>query len=63
MSDRNGNLPEGWAMTELGDVGQIIRGVTYKYKKDQAQTAPAPGLMPLLRATNILDFGTFEPVS
>lgn len=41
----------------IGDIAQVVRGVTYK--KPQALTEPARGHVPLLRATNIgrrLDF-------
>lgn len=42
---------------QIGDVADLVRGVTYK--KQDASSEPAPGLVPLLRATNIhgeLDF-------
>ncbi len=51
------DLPEGWAKTTLGELAELIRGVTYK--KEQAKSSPSNGLVPLLRATNIsqkLDF-------
>lgn len=35
----------------LGEIVQIIRGVTYK--KFEARAEPEPGYVPLLRATNI----------
>lgn len=44
-------LPSGWAEAHLGDIVDLIRGVTYK--KEQASAAPGPGLVPLLRATNV----------
>lgn len=44
-------LPQGWAETTLGDVTELIRGVTYN--KDDARNGHAPGLVPLARATNI----------
>lgn len=44
-------LPSGWAETTLGDLVELIRGVTYK--KEDARSAPAAGLAPLARATNI----------
>lgn len=44
-------LPENWAGTTLGEVAEIVRGVTYK--KEQAKSEPQQGLVPLLRATNI----------
>jgi type I restriction enzyme, S subunit len=58
MSASGGRLPEGWVITELGDLGQVVRGVTYK--KDQAHSGPGEGLLPLLRATNITDRLVFE---
>ena len=50
-------LPMGWTTTTLGELAEVIRGVTYK--KEQAKASPSDGLLPLLRATNIsqeLDF-------
>jgi type I restriction enzyme S subunit len=50
-------LPAGWAATAIGEMGEILRGVTYK--KENASAVPAHGLVPILRATNIgahLDF-------
>jgi type I restriction enzyme S subunit len=44
-------LPDGWVEATLGDLGQVVRGVTYK--KDQVRESPAAGYLPLLRATNI----------
>lgn len=45
------SLPSGWAATSLGELAELIRGVTYR--KEDAQSAPAAGLIPLARATNI----------
>ena len=42
---------EAWDLTALGELGTLIRGVTYK--KAQARDSPADGYLPLLRATNI----------
>jgi type I restriction enzyme S subunit len=44
-------LPSGWAEARLGDVVEFVRGVTYK--KQQASDRPGPGLVPLVRATNV----------
>jgi type I restriction enzyme S subunit len=44
-------LPSGWAEARLGDIVELIRGVTYK--KEQASNVPARGLVPMLRATNL----------
>jgi type I restriction enzyme S subunit len=41
----------GWADTTIGEVADLIRGVTYR--KEQASSHPAEGAVPLLRATNI----------
>src|SRR5262245_57742738 len=43
--------PAGWAEATLGDLVVTVRGLTYK--KEQARTAAADGLAPLLRATNV----------
>ncbi|MBP7676423.1 MAG: restriction endonuclease subunit S [Thermoanaerobaculia bacterium] len=46
-----------WVLTRLGDVIDVIRGVSYE--KQDSRDAPADGLVPILRATNIgagLDF-------
>lgn len=43
--------PTSWCVIELGEIADLIRGVSYK--KEQAQDAPQPGLLPVLRATNI----------
>lgn len=52
------SLPNTWIDVELSEVAQIIRGVTYK--REQSADEPKPGLLPVLRATNIsgvaLDF-------
>jgi type I restriction enzyme S subunit len=44
-------LPNGWESARLGDVAQVLRGVSYD-KRDTA-SEPREGLIPLLRATNI----------
>ena len=50
MSDAD-PLPRGWAITELGQLIEVLRGVTYK--KADSRMAPEDGLLPLIRATNI----------
>ena len=50
MSDAD-PLPRGWTTTELGQLIEVLRGVTYK--KVDSRLAPKEGLLPLLRATNI----------
>jgi type I restriction enzyme S subunit len=42
---------KGWTDATIGEVAELIRGVTYK--KEQASNHPAEGVVPLLRATNI----------
>lgn len=44
-------LPRGWCLARLGDVADVVRGVTYK--KADARTEGQDGYVPLLRATNI----------
>jgi restriction endonuclease S subunit len=44
---------DSWSRVRLGDICEIVRGVTYK--KDQAGEQPAKGMLPILRATNIQD--------
>ncbi|NOK14294.1 restriction endonuclease subunit S [Corallococcus exercitus] len=50
-------MPVGWAYAKLGDLVQVLRGITYD--KSVARDSGGPGLIPILRATNIgqhLDF-------
>lgn len=47
MSD----LPRGWKIRSLADVADVVRGVTYR--QEQCSQRAGPGLVPLLRATNI----------
>lgn len=42
---------DSWAKVRLGDICEIVRGVSYK--KDQASEQPENGKVPILRATNI----------
>jgi type I restriction enzyme S subunit len=54
------DLSQSWIETSLGDLVEVLRGVSYK--KPDARTAAATGLVPILRANNIgadgqLDFG------
>lgn len=46
-----GSIPDGWTKARLGDICQIVRGVTYR--KNQASQQPAEGKVPILRATNV----------
>lgn len=45
------SIPIGWLDVELGEIAQLIRGVTYK--REQSADAPQNGFLPVLRATNI----------
>ncbi|SDX49293.1 restriction endonuclease subunit S [Nitrosomonas halophila] len=44
-------LPPGWEWVRLGEVAEIVRGVTYS--KSQASDVGSPGTIELLRANNI----------
>jgi len=50
---REGGNPASIEYLTLGDVLEVIRGVTYK--KEDARPEPGAGLVPVLRATNIQD--------
>jgi type I restriction enzyme S subunit len=45
--------PASWGQTTIGEVCQVIRGVTFK--KGDAVSIAAPDYLPILRATNIDD--------
>ncbi len=47
------NVPEHWEVARLGDIGDLVRGVSYK-KSEITDTAES-GYLPVLRATNIQD--------
>ena len=47
------NLPEHWEIGRLGELGDLVRGVTYK--RHDTTEASNPGYLPILRATNIQD--------
>jgi len=51
-------VPEGWCWATLGALSTIIRGVTYQ--QSDARSEPGPGVVPLLRATNIGEGLTFS---
>ncbi len=61
-----GGLPRGWALTTLGAILQVLRGVTYdkQHAVESAQNAidPALNLVPVLRANNIGDGLNFDEV-
>jgi len=57
-NDNLPELPKGWGWTEVGEIGNLIRGVSYK-KTDTSKT-PKNGYMPILRANNIDGHLTFE---
>ena len=44
-------LPGGWEWTQLAELVEVVRGVTYK--KQDSGTEPGDGLVPIVRATNI----------
>jgi len=44
-------LPSSWSWATLGELLRVVRGVTYK--KAESRGSPGPGLVPILRATNI----------
>src|SRR2546430_3214239 len=58
----NGNrilrFPTGWTVTTLGELVDVLRGVSYK--KEDATGKPADGFLPILRATNINGQLTFD---
>lgn len=49
------DLPAGWAVAPLGELADVVRGVTYK--KHQAHSSAGAGRVRLLRATNITQAG------
>ena len=49
------SLPLGWIEIPLGELAQILRGVTYQ--KTEASDKPKAGFLPILRAANIQDEG------
>ena len=48
-------IPAQWCKARLGEVGGLIRGVSYD--KEDVCDAPAPGHVPVLRATNVQNSG------
>ncbi|WP_426761726.1 restriction endonuclease subunit S [Hafnia paralvei] len=53
-------LPSGWEWVRLGEVAEIIRGVTYG--KAQSSEVEKEGMIPLLRANNIQSKILIEPL-
>ena len=47
----SGDLPGGWSQCAVGEIGILIRGISYV--KEQASKFPLPEYMPILRANNI----------
>ena len=47
------NLPKHWETARLGELGNLVRGVTYK--RQETTDTSSPGYLPILRATNIQD--------
>lgn len=46
-------LPDNWKVARLAELGNLVRGVTYK--RHETAEASSPGYLPILRATNIQD--------
>ena len=46
-------LPEHWKIAKLRELGDLVRGVTYK--RQETTDTSNPGYLPILRATNIQD--------
>jgi len=46
-------LPDGWMWTPFNNIGQFLRGVSYR--KENSSEEPKKGWVPILRATNIQD--------
>lgn len=55
MSTRrtNSKLPSGWQTTELGEVAELRRGLSWA--KSQERAAPSNGCVPVLRIPNVQD--------
>ena len=53
MSAVIANKLQRWPDTQLAEVADLVRGVTYA--KDDARQQPVDGYIPVLRATNIQD--------
>lgn len=47
------SLPIGWTWKNLGEIAQLLRGVSYR--KEDASDKNREGFVPILRATNIQD--------
>ena len=47
------NLPKHWKVASLGELGNLVRGVTYK--RQETTDTSSSGYLPILRATNIQD--------
>ena len=47
------NLPAHWKVGRFGELGNLVRGVTYK--RHETTDTSSPGYLPILRATNIQD--------
>lgn len=50
---QNSPLPDGWKWASLGEIGQLLRGVSFR--KEDSSEQPREGFVPVLRATNIQD--------
>ena len=47
------DLPAHWKVGRFGELGNLVRGVTYK--RHETTDTSSPGYLPILRATNIQD--------
>ncbi len=47
------SFPKHWEVVRLGELGDLVRGVTYK--RQETTDTSSPGYLPILRATNIQD--------
>jgi type I restriction enzyme, S subunit len=50
-----GLLPEEWRVSQLGDAGRLVRGLTYG--REDVREVHDPSALPILRATNITPTG------
>ena len=51
-------FPDGWIIPRVDDLGELIRGVSYK--KEDASKSPNEGCKPILRANNINGYLNFD---
>ncbi len=51
LEEKPFNLPNGWEWIRIGEIAELIRGVSYR--KQDASECPLSGYLPVLRANNI----------